>query len=388
MDKCQHMWSGMFISTGGNVRTCCVSMERHFKEEISLDAIDDLLEHFNSKLMVNRRKTDINDNRLCTTCTVRNNNKIPSMKDAIVGTYARHGIVPKEDPANCSLEHLEISFSNLCNQQCVMCSSENSSKWTMFDIENVDAGFSRIPTKYRKWTTEKNMNKIKKILHGLKFLVIKGGEPMIQDEVKEILQYIIEHNIEMDINVVTNFQEVSDEMLDILCSLKGMELTFSVDSTNEMYNWSRGGTFDKTIENITAYVKRCDVPKFGWANTLTLWSYKHLIEDIKIIEQINAEIIKGKNTMPWYNILPVVGPRYASPFVDPIEERIEFVFEFEKTFGFITDSSLQYKTLTLNQLDTITSLENELFSPEKIIENRKLSKQWYELVNNIRGTNV
>jgi hypothetical protein len=384
------MWSGLYIAPNGGVRMCCSSLEMYQDKEILIDDIDDLQEYFNSDRLVDRRKEDVYNEDLCKSCKLKESAGAPSLRTMIKDTYKRMDIVPRTNPDDCLIEHLDISFSNVCNQKCLMCRSEFSSQWYTTDAmiansEN-DLGFNRIPIKYRKWTSEHNMEKIKNILPGLKHFSIKGGEPLIQQEVIDILEYIWKNDYDMNINIVSNFQNVDKDVLDLLASLENLQLTISIDSTGQRYNWIRGGNFDQTIENVQRFVEKCSHdPEFGYANTLNCWSLPYLVEDIKRMEELNAKIIGNRNILPWYNILSVMGPKYTSPFILPRTERIKYVHEFEKNFGMIveeTDWSKKYKSLNMNHMETITALETDMFEVSE--EDLKRSEQWKQFITGMR----
>jgi hypothetical protein len=82
-----------------------------------------------------------------------------------------------------------------------------------------------------------------------------------------------------------------------------------------------------------------------------------------------------------YNIQPVMGPRYTSPFAAPREERLALVNHFEKHFGIIENDSIVYKSLRINHLNNILSLENEVYDDEGLTEK---SDRWKEFIDSIR----
>lgn len=376
--KCAHMWSGLFIAPTGGVRLCCISHELQNNVEINISDIDDIQTFFNSPHYVKKRQTDVRKLDLCIAChSTRAKSGAPTLKETVQkNMYDYHNISPRNKIDQCKIEHLDIAFSNLCNQQCLMCSSEYSSRWYKHDKQ-----YNRNPIKYTKWGNEENLNKIKRILPQVKLLTIKGGEPTIQEEVYSILRYIVENDLETNVNIVSNFQEVSDEMMDLLCPMKHLHMNFSIDSTRDMYNWTRGGDFDITISNIKRYAKNCKyTPCFGYSNALNKWSLFSLIDDIKLMEKISSEL--GYNDA-WYNILPVMGPRYVSPFILPREDRVKFVHKFEREFGIIDSFSKAYGCLTLNHLDTIIALENDAFEVTDDILDK--SNEWKIAIDKIRG---
>lgn len=379
---CLHMWSGIHITPEGYIHLCGIS-----KEQVlglvppHIDDIENLQDFFNSDYFIKYRNMKVEENEICIACTRRETSFVNSLRNMLPRKYGKNGISANFKLDDCKIEHLDVCFNNLCNQQCVMCKSECSSKWFMSDKENAKTEFNRKPVKYKKWTTDGNMKKIFDLLPQLKILQIKGGEPLIQDEVKQTLLHIIDKDLDINVEFLSNFQELSDEMLTILHSLKNLSLRISLDSSEEMYNWTRGGDWNKTIQNLEKFMQgRKHKVELGYTNTLNRWSYKNLIEDIKKVEEINRRFCEGLTN---YNILPVMGPKYTSPFSAPLDERLEFIFNFEKEYGFITHDSMPYKTLRLNHLFNILSLEND---PLNLDDNlTEMSDRWKEKINRIRS---
>jgi len=380
-DKCLHMWSGLHITPEGYIHLCGISKEQvlGFKPP-HIDDIEKLQDFFNSEYFINYRNIKVKDNKFCIACIKRESSQIKSLREMMPRKYEKNNVNTNNRYNECVIEHLDVCFNNLCNQQCLMCKSECSSKWYMYDKKNESSQFKRNPIKYKKWSTPDNMRKIIEILPQLKILQIKGGEPLIQEEVKQTLLHIIDKNLNINVEFLTNFQELSEEMVEILHNLKKLSLRISLDSSGNMYNWTRGGNWDKTVKNIEIFMKSCkNNIELGYTNTLNRWSYKNLVDDIKIVEKINSRFCEGHNN---YNILHVIGPKYSSPFAAPLDERLDFILKFEKEFGFITKDSIVYKSLKLNHLFNIVSLENDPLNLDDDLS--RMSDDWEKEINNIR----
>jgi len=378
--ECAHQWSGMSISNDGSVRLCCVSTEHQNNALISIDHIADLQAYYNRQSMVDIRNTNYRNNTLCTLCQNKQDVGVTNMRDNIEDLYQSHDIHRPDSPDNCRIEHLDLFFGTVCNQQCLMCNSRSSSKWYSFDAQHQE--FGRIPRRYVKWGTTENMDKIFCLVPHLKYLSIKGGEPLIQEEVEKLLAYVQKHNPNLSIGLLTNMQEFSGNMMDLICSSPHLELTVSIDSTGKLYNWIRGGNFEKTMHNLGRYIRGCKhEPIFGIVNTLNRWSIESLVEDICEIESQVAKLLVNSRIIPWYNITAAINPRYVSPFLVPREERLNVVHKFEKQFGMIDTKSKRYGCLYLNYLDTVLSLENDGDTTE---EDLRKSNQWQKMINRIR----
>jgi len=373
-DTCVHQWGGIYISPEGYLIQCGISKEIVCGDKPPhINDVEDLQEFYRGEYFNKLRNTPVTDNQYCIACTRREKNGVKSLRNMMVKTYKDNSI-----PFDDTIRHLDVCFSNLCNQQCLMCKSESSSRWYVDDKKWANTEFARRPVMYLDWS-KKNLHKIIKILPDLHLISIKGGEPSIQSEVKHILKYLTDNNLNPRIEMISNMQQVSLETMKLFCAQKNMYLRISMDASGIMYDWTRGGNYSKTLSNISKYIENCDhTPKIGFTNTLNRWSYKSLVEDILKIEKfISTFDLPSVN----YNIQPVMGPRYTSPFAAPREERLALVNHFEKHFGIIENDSIVYKSLRINHLNNVLSLENEVYDDEGLMEK---SDRWKEFIDSIR----
>lgn len=380
-DRCVHQWGGVYINPEGYIQLCGISKEKVVGDTPPhISEIDNLQDFYASQYFVDQRNTPVADNPYCIACTRREDNGVKSLRYMMIDKYSKNDIVAEE-----KIRHLDICFSNLCNQQCLMCKSESSSRWYAADKKLEDSKFKRKPIKYKNWSVG-NLHKIIDLLPDLKILTIKGGEPLIQDEVIKILEYLRDNNLNPRIEILSNFQDIPDSVLNVMYSLTNMTLRVSMDAHGEMYNWTRGGDYNKVMANLTRYVKGhpsvTDID-FGYTNTLSRWSYRSLVHDIKEIEHTTS--LMGVTKPINYNIQPVIGPAYASPFSERIENRLDLIYEFEKEFGFIVDDSMDYGCLKINHLQNVLSLENELYELNDEVIGK--ADEWGEIINSIRNYN-
>lgn len=97
--------------------------------------------------------------------------------------------------------------------------------------------------------------------HINKVEISNNGEPFLNPDLEKILHFAHEKNIEIQISNGTNFNTVSDRMLELLVKTQVSFITISIDgASQDVYSAYRcNGDFDKVISNIrklNAYKKK------------------------------------------------------------------------------------------------------------------------------------
>lgn len=136
--------------------------------------------------------------------------------------------VEREDNPWIPNEINQIDFrpSNLCNMRCGMCNPENSSLLAKefgetvyhFDSKNIyDLDLS-------------NLKKIK----------ILGGEPSIQSEVYEFLEYFLKtYNNRPNLHFTTNMTNVNKRWLGIIDKFDEVDISMSIDGAGKIFEYLR-----------------------------------------------------------------------------------------------------------------------------------------------------
>ena len=135
---------------------------------------------------------------------------------------------------------------NLCNLSCTMCNPGASSK-----IEQMSRDLSLTIWDLPNKDSFKENNNIKDIISPhTKRIKINGGEPTINDKIKDIYQYAIDNNYAKDMHLqfTTNFTNFNKtfEMLD---KFRHASVTASLDGTQDTYEYIRSPARWKTVKN-------------------------------------------------------------------------------------------------------------------------------------------
>jgi len=263
---CALPFSGVTINARGEVTLCCVSPDNPIKR---LKDIPDLTSFYNAAEMEHIR-TEMEQGRIgllrtCDYCWKRHsegqrtlmtvaNEWTSSAKDFDGDWELRKQSKPRP------LRFLEYTCSNICNQTCSTCSSFFSSKWR--DIEQQLSDDER--RKFNRQISEiqslddDDIKKIAQVLPGLNRLVIKGGEPWADKNNIVILNEALDVNPRCSFLIISNMQAISASTYEMLRKVRTNNVEdfcvgASIDGVGKVYDWIRGGSFERTVKNMEKY---------------------------------------------------------------------------------------------------------------------------------------
>jgi len=263
------------------------------------------------------------------------------------------------DFADPKVRFLEYTVSNICNQMCVMCSGRCSTQW-----HNYDEQFGRQKEKLTR-ISDSAIDKIKKLIPNLSMIFVKGGEPFADVKNLEILEYVAEVNPNCVINMTSNIQSITKKNFKILKKLKNLQIQASIDGVGEVYNWIRGGNFEKTVENAKKIYYESG-HQLHPSTTISIYNFFSLDE---IVGYFN-----NKQYVSWQQCYNVVDwPNWASVLYMP-EDVFNEAMENNKNL------LSKYKNVTFGNLFQI---ENKF---DQNVVNR--SKKYTETMNGIRDFNI
>jgi len=244
-------------SNTGNLTFCCQDNSRiatniggeRIKPAMNISDVDDLQDWWAEEFQDVWDAYDRGEQRdfyPCNTCfgskRTSNNTVFESYRDNLnQGTYSWKW---KRGGEN-KIRFLELAASNICNQMCVMCSGRHSNQWLEHDYL-----FDRAD-KYQLWRFSKeDAAKIHKVIPDLDVLYMKGGDPLADQMHIDFLQTAAKTNPDCTINLQTNMQGLRKRDLPIFEKLNNLRPMVSVDGTGDIYNWIRGGDWDKITRNM------------------------------------------------------------------------------------------------------------------------------------------
>lgn len=149
--------------------------------------------------------------------------------------------------SNLDLRHLEISLSNLCNLSCRMCNSVSSSNWISQDnILSRHKELDRPQSGKLFSLTDESVNRLfaePELFKNLSHLSFRGGEPMMDARLVQILERFIELKLarQMTVDISTNGTLMPGNFSALAQEFKKVDLYVSVEAVGELYRYIRGG---------------------------------------------------------------------------------------------------------------------------------------------------
>lgn len=380
MSRCLYPFSSLMISPQGKARLC----------SSSLDTMGDLAasgvrEVWDGKPLeeVRKRMSQGVWPRACRGCERSEEKGLPSKRQKFfesrrkvwgdaVCEEAMRGTEP-------SLMHLDLSFSNLCNLSCVTCSSYYSTGWSEKETkarqEGLDFQESKGVLGARRLPPERIDELLRDFLPGLRTILIKGGEPLVDPECLRFLKGLAastRRREDLSVFIQTNGTRMTSEIAAMLAELRA-EVGFSIDGTGDVFRWIRGGNFDEVIENMTLLSASPGVRGIFLDATVSAFNVTHLpsLAEFSLDLKAKVPLLKSCTMMGWAN------QDYLSPRLLPLALRLE----------------------TIGRLDAVTqrdpgffqgleALRGVLSGPELRSEALEKFRRWMAYCNRLRGFEI
>lgn len=247
---CSLPWTGVYIEPDGRVKNCAISQET--LGNIHQQSVEEcLLGPTNVQI-----KTDMLNNvrhHRCDACyQVEDFSNNPNTSQSNRSWYKKTGIkfVDKkfyQHPTNFKLDVLDLRWRNTCNQACVYCGPDLSSRWAseLNDISNVID--EEVLIKNKKWLLDN--------LDSVSHVYLAGGEPLLIKENIELLEKLQPRQHEVTVRVNTNLSLLNTEVFRKLSNFDNVKWTVSVDAIGQHYEYIRyPGNWATFVENLV-YLK-------------------------------------------------------------------------------------------------------------------------------------
>jgi organic radical activating enzyme len=233
------------------IRPCCL-----YRSDMKFSSVEEYLESDALKNLQNHLLTQDtlpNGCRLCKETEEKNQLSVRQLRNK----YFNNDIQTKT-----LIDFVDVFPSNVCNLNCIMCLPKFSSA-----IGAEQKTLGNISKVYNFDETDFVVDTINK-LKDLTSISLAGGEFFYAKHSLKILQAIQQSNI-TDVKITTNGTVFDDRHVDILSTIKNLELRFSVDGTNSTYEFIRyPADWNQVQSNIKQFQQRLPNAHFETINVL------------------------------------------------------------------------------------------------------------------------
>ena len=164
--------------------------------------------------------------------------------------------------APMELKHMDLNFGNTCNLKCRMCGSWGSTHWFKEDkiLQEINPKFTRNLGDATPRTIDPSLYKnMEDKLSQMERIDFKGGEPLMQEGMYEVLQMLVNNGSASDVELgyVTNGTKTPDRLKELWPYFKRVTLNISIEATGKLYQYIRGSNV-QTIEQLEQNLKWYD----------------------------------------------------------------------------------------------------------------------------------
>mgnify|MGYP001309877912 CR=1 FL=1 len=246
---CTLPWTGFELEPSGKVKNCIISKDQ--LGHINKTNIKDILQ---GKTNLDIKQSMLQDGkpRNCEGCYLQEK-KRTDLSSISSRLYYHKEIAPNidlellDDKKNFSLKHVDLRWTNSCNQACVYCDENYSSKWAQ-ELNK--------PVKSNKQARQEVKDFVFENIEQLENVYLAGGEPMLMKENKEFLDLLERKNPDCTVRVNTNLSTTKTGIFESLCSFKNVHWTISVESIESEYEYIRHHGVWKDFESNLEIIRK------------------------------------------------------------------------------------------------------------------------------------
>ena len=311
---CALPWTGFELEPNGGVKNCIIA--KNTLGNINTANIKDIM---SGDQNVNLKKAMLQDQKPsnCQGCyhQEKNTNDLSSISSRL---YYLKGIVPNtdlktfDDVKNFTLKHVDLRWTNSCNQACVYCMPEYSSKWAQ------ELG---VKVKSNKEARDEVKQFVFENIENLENVYLAGGEPMLMKENFEFLKLLKEKNPECTVRVNTNLSTTQTGIFELLCDFENVHWTVSIEAIEKEYEYIRHlgkwSDFTKNLDVLTTLKHKISFNMLHF-----ILNYKSIHDCVDFLQSKgfhdNSFIIGPVSGPSWLNIMNL-----PEKMLDSIKEKLQ-----------------------------------------------------------------
>lgn len=365
LDKnfCVIPWTGFELEPDGDVKNCIISKE--VIGNIDSQSIQEIIAK-NSSLREDMLAGKYPQN--CSGCYLQEKNR-PKNFDSIssrlyyaknLGTKIPKGLL--DDAKNFKLKHVDLRWSNKCNQACVYCYPSYSSKWQQ------ELG---LPLTKPKDSMSKFKEYIFENIKDLENVYLAGGEPMLMKQNKEFLEKLLQENPDVMLRVNTNLSHTNTGIFDLICKFKRVHWTISVESVEQQYEYIRyHGIWKDFLQNLNKIKHLGHKISFNMLYfTLNFRSLFDCVDQLQSYGFHSNSFVIG----PLYDPVPLNILNLPKKIISEI--KTELVKRIDEKPGFLLQNSYENLLSYLTETKFHANIKETIGAIKKLDERRNLQSR-------------
>jgi len=367
---CVLPWTGFELEPDGVVKNCIISKETI--GNIHQNSIEDILQSKkNLEIKAQMLNKEFPNN--CAGCYFQEKDRATSFENISSRLYYAKELGPHinnnllDNKNNFDLSHVDLRWTNHCNQACVYCGPEYSSKWATELGETIKSN-KQAKDQVKKYVF-KNIKKLKNIY-------LAGGEPMLMNDNKEFLTLMLEHNPDVHIRVNTNLSSTKTGVFQLLCKFKNVHWTVSIESMDKEYEYIRyHGSWKDFIKNLK-HIQTLN-HKISFNMLYFILNYKSIFDCIDYFKSIgfhNNSFILGPLIYPLFfdvrHLPKNIKKEVITMFENKIAEQPGFYLQnsLENCLKYLTEdgfnANIELTRQNIKKMDLRRKLDSEKVFPE------------------------
>jgi len=362
LDKnfCVIPWTGFELESTGEVKNCIISKDKI--GNISKNSIQTILSN-NSKIKEEMLEGKYPSN--CEGCYLQEKHRTKNFDSISSRLYYAKEIGPTitknllDDKDNFSLKHVDLRWTNACNQACVYCHPNYSSKWaTELGVKIPQDSTALDQTKEYVFSNIKNLTNV----------YLAGGEPLLMKHNQEFLELLYKENPNVTVRVNTNLSKTNTKIFEQLCKFKNVHWTISVETIEQEYEYIRyHGNWQDFLDNLNIIKK---LPhRISFNMLYFILNYRSLFGCVEYLQKLgfhnNSFVIGPLFTPVHLNILNL--PKsITNELVSILKNKIN-----DKP-GFLLENGYQNLLQYLTETDFYANIDNTKIELKKMDQRRNI----------------
>lgn len=377
LDKnfCVIPWTGFELEPNGLVRNCIIS-----KDKIGNIYSNDIQDILKNNTKIKEEMLDGKYPNSCDGCFLQEKHRAKDFESISSRLYYAKEIGPSisknlfDSKNNFDLKHVDLRWSNACNQACVYCHPDYSSKWATELNKKIQHNQEQI---------QKVKEYVFKNIKNLKNVYLAGGEPMLMKPNEEFLELLFKENPNVNLRINTNLSKTNTKIFEKLCKFKNVHWTVSVETIEKEYEYVRyHGDWKAFLQNLKTIKK---LPhKISFNMLYFILNYKSLFTCVRYLQNLG-----------FHNNSFVIGPLFTPPHLNILNLPKKILYQLVKLLkekinekpGFMLENSynnlLQHLTETKFYANIdVTKKELEKMDKRRNLDSKKVFPKLYQEVLN------